>query len=103
LLTIHKAAQKIGLNLEEYNLIKRNIAEIEHDLQRLRDPLCMHLPAPPPKTPNYSATEIARSKKQTADQLQGIYDGIRKNDGRTSSDLLRLGKIIDSATKRLKK
>lgn len=64
LITLHKAAKKAGINLAEYNDIKRQIAEIEHDLRRLRDPLYMHLPAPPPKSKTYSATEIALSKKQ---------------------------------------
>ncbi|XP_050074711.1 calcium uniporter protein, mitochondrial [Anopheles maculipalpis] len=64
LITLHKAAKKAGVNLAEYNDIKRQIAEIEHDLRRLRDPLYMHLPAPPPKTKTFSASEIAFAKKQ---------------------------------------
>ncbi|XP_058054842.1 calcium uniporter protein, mitochondrial [Anopheles bellator] len=68
LITLHKAAKKAGINLAEYNDIKRQIAEIEHDLRRLRDPLYMHLPAPPPKSRTFSASEIANSKKQQ--QLQ---------------------------------
>ncbi|XP_049299339.1 calcium uniporter protein, mitochondrial [Anopheles funestus] len=64
LITLHKAAKKAGINLAEYNDIKRQIAEIEHDLRRLRDPLYMHLPAPPPKTKTFSASEIAFAKKQ---------------------------------------
>ncbi|XP_050097972.1 calcium uniporter protein, mitochondrial [Anopheles aquasalis] len=66
LITLHKAAKKAGINLAEYNDIKRQIAEIEHDLRRLRDPLYMHLPAPPPKSRTFSASEIAFSKKQQA-------------------------------------
>ncbi|XP_035906065.1 calcium uniporter protein, mitochondrial isoform X2 [Anopheles stephensi] len=64
LITLHKAAKKAGVNLAEYNDIKRQIAEIEHDLRRLRDPLYMHLPAPPPKTKTFSASELAFAKKQ---------------------------------------
>uniref|UniRef100_A0A182NKB6 Calcium uniporter protein n=1 Tax=Anopheles dirus TaxID=7168 RepID=A0A182NKB6_9DIPT len=64
LITLHKAAKKAGVNLAEYNDIKRQIAEIEHDLRRLRDPLYMHLPAPPPKSKTFSASEIAFAKKQ---------------------------------------
>lgn len=70
LITLHKAAKKAGINLAEYNDIKRQIAEIEHDLRRLRDPLYMHLPAPPPKSKTYSATEIALSKKQKKAALE---------------------------------
>uniref|UniRef100_A0AAG5DGK6 Calcium uniporter protein n=2 Tax=Anopheles atroparvus TaxID=41427 RepID=A0AAG5DGK6_ANOAO len=75
LITLHKAAKKAGINLAEYNDIKRQIAEIEHDLRRLRDPLYMHLPAAPPKSKTYSATEIALSKKQklaALNALQGV-------------------------------
>lgn len=71
LITLHKAAKKAGVNLAEYNDIKRQIAEIEHDLRRLRDPLYMHLPAPPPKTKTFSASEIAFAKKQ---QLKASLD-----------------------------
>lgn len=70
LITLHKSAKKAGVNLAEYNDIKRKIAEIEHDLRRLRDPLYMHLPAPPPKSPNFSATEIATSKKLLQEALE---------------------------------
>lgn len=70
LIMLHKAAKKAGINLAEYNDIKRKIAEIEHDLRRLRDPLYMHLPAPPPKSPTYSATEIATSKKLLHEALE---------------------------------
>lgn len=70
LITLHKSAKKAGINLAEYNDIKRKIAEIEHDLRRLRDPLYLHLPAPPPKSPNFSATEIATSKKLLQEALE---------------------------------
>lgn len=63
LLALHKAAKKAGLNLHEYNALKRDIAEIENDIRRLRDPLCLHVPAAPVKAPNYSETEITTAKK----------------------------------------
>lgn len=63
LLALHKAAKKAGLNLNEYNHLKREIAEIENDIRRLRDPLCLHLPAAPVKAPNFSETEITTAKK----------------------------------------
>lgn len=63
LLALHKSAKKAGLNLNEYNALKREIADIENDIRRLRDPLCLHLPVAPIKAPNYSETEITTAKK----------------------------------------
>lgn len=60
---MHKSAKKSGLDLAQYNNLKREIAVIENDIRRLRDPLCLHLPAPPVKSPTYSETEITTAKK----------------------------------------
>lgn len=60
---MHKSAKKSGLDLAQYNNLKREIAEIENDIRRLRDPLYLHLPAPPVKAPTYSETEISTAKK----------------------------------------
>lgn len=97
MITLHKAAKKGGLNLGEYNDIKREIAEVEHDLRRLNDPLYKNLPAFPPKTPNFSQTEIESSKKlkailADAGQLKGAKGSLEK-----------ITNILEAATKRLKK
>lgn len=63
LIALHKSAKKSGLDLAQYNNLKREIAVIENDIRRLRDPLCLHLPAPPVKAPTYSETEISTAKK----------------------------------------
>ncbi|XP_063219888.1 calcium uniporter protein, mitochondrial isoform X1 [Bacillus rossius redtenbacheri] len=44
LIIFHRRARKLGLDLQRYNDLKDNISKIEADLQRLRDPLHMHLP-----------------------------------------------------------
>lgn len=44
LLTVHKKARKLGLDLDHYNTLKENISRLEVDLKRLRDPLQIHLP-----------------------------------------------------------
>ncbi|XP_055528115.1 calcium uniporter protein, mitochondrial [Wyeomyia smithii] len=88
LITLHKSARKAGVNIAEYNDIKRQIAEIEHDLRRLRDPLYMHLPAPPPKTPTYSATEIATSKKMLQEALENAKGSVDKQAVSKISSLL---------------
>ncbi|XP_050557061.1 calcium uniporter protein, mitochondrial isoform X2 [Spodoptera frugiperda] len=45
LLTLHKKAKKIGLDINHYNSLKDEIAKLEKDLNRLRDPLHIHLPS----------------------------------------------------------
>ncbi|XP_063821068.1 calcium uniporter protein, mitochondrial isoform X2 [Ostrinia nubilalis] len=45
LLTLHKKAKKIGLDINHYNHLKDEIDKLEKDLGRLRDPLHIHLPA----------------------------------------------------------
>lgn len=44
LLTMYKRAKKYKFDIEKYNVLRRDIAEIEHDLRRLRDPLTIQLP-----------------------------------------------------------
>ncbi|RUS68760.1 hypothetical protein EGW08_023478 [Elysia chlorotica] len=44
LIKFHKLASKEKLDVEKYNTLKDAIAEAENDLQRLRDPLQLHLP-----------------------------------------------------------
>lgn len=97
MITLHKSAKKLGLDLNQYNDIKREIAEIEHDLRRLNDPLYKNLPAAPPKTPNFSQTEIESSKK-----LKGILSDATHLKGAKGS-LEKIANILEEATKRLKK
>ncbi|XP_073840369.1 mitochondrial calcium uniporter isoform X2 [Musca autumnalis] len=44
LLTLYKRAKKRNFDVETYNSLRRQIAEIEYDLRRLRDPLNLQLP-----------------------------------------------------------
>lgn len=98
LITLHKAAKKAGLDLNEYNDIKREIAEVEHDLRRLNDPLYKNLNATPPKTPNYSQTEINSAKKLK----NMLADAVLLKDG-GKGNLKKITDILQEATKRLKK
>lgn len=45
LIAMHKKAKKHGLDLLQYNSLRRKIVEVEEDLRRLRDPLYLHVPA----------------------------------------------------------
>lgn len=59
LLTLHKKAKKLGLDLNQYNQLKDQISKVELDLKKLRNPLKLRLPptataqreAAPEKTP----------------------------------------------------
>lgn len=44
LMHFHKKARKVGLDVAEYNRLKDSVAQLERDLQRLRDPLRVHHP-----------------------------------------------------------
>ena len=77
--------------------MKREIAEIEHDLRRLGDPLYKNLPAFPPKTPNFSQTEIESSKKLKSKLMEALQLKSEK------TSLEKITNILESATKRLKK
>jgi len=44
LITFHKNAKKVGLDVNRYNVLREQIHKIETDLRRLRDPLALHLP-----------------------------------------------------------
>lgn len=59
LLTMYKRAKKNKFDVDRYNLLRSEIAEIEHDLRRLRDPLTIQLPP-----------HISRSQQEHDQQLQ---------------------------------
>nr|6X4S_A Chain A, Calcium uniporter protein,Protein EMRE homolog, mitochondrial-like Protein fusion [Tribolium castaneum]6X4S_B Chain B, Calcium uniporter protein,Protein EMRE homolog, mitochondrial-like Protein fusion [Tribolium castaneum]6X4S_C Chain C, Calcium uniporter protein,Protein EMRE homolog, mitochondrial-like Protein fusion [Tribolium castaneum]6X4S_D Chain D, Calcium uniporter protein,Protein EMRE homolog, mitochondrial-like Protein fusion [Tribolium castaneum]6X4S_E Chain E, Calcium uni len=44
LLLLHKKAKKTGFDVNQYNVLKDQIAKLELDLKRLRDPLKLRLP-----------------------------------------------------------
>lgn len=44
LLTFHKKAKKLGLDLNQYNQLKDQITKVELDLKKLRNPLRLRLP-----------------------------------------------------------
>ncbi len=44
LLTLHKHAKKVNLDVDRYNQLRDSIAQTEYDLKRLRDPLQLQLP-----------------------------------------------------------
>lgn len=66
LLTVHNSAKSKGLDINEYNDIKRQIAETEFDLKRLKDPLYLQMP------PNFQkllppSKQVSRIKVENVD------------------------------------
>lgn len=64
LIAMHKKAKKQGLDLLQYNALRRQIVEIEEDLRRLRDPLYLHVPAVPKKI--FGSTELTEEEAAMA-------------------------------------
>ncbi|XP_063726597.1 calcium uniporter protein, mitochondrial-like [Symsagittifera roscoffensis] len=52
LISFYKGSKKKQFDVTKYNDLRDQIAQIELDLKRLRDPLALHLPILPPKTPD---------------------------------------------------
>lgn len=96
MLALHNKARKVGLDLNAYNDLKREVAEIEFDLRRLKDPLYKNLTLTPPKTSTYSSTEIASAKKVKA------LLGENKFLGSNSNSIEKFVNFFESVTKRLK-
>ncbi|XP_037908151.1 calcium uniporter protein, mitochondrial isoform X3 [Hermetia illucens] len=89
LMTIHKRAKKKGFDLETYNNLKRQQAETEYDLNRLRDPLNLQLPT----GWNTSNSSLSSTSISSEDD----------NKSTMSSSKSKLNKLISAATKKLKK
>lgn len=62
LITLHKKAKKLGLDLNQYNQLKDQITKVELDLTKLRNPLRLRLP-PSATAPKEAPTtpEVAKS------------------------------------------
>jgi hypothetical protein len=56
LINFYRGCKKHQFDVIKYNDLKDRIAQIELDLKRLRDPLALHLPILPPKTPDEEYT-----------------------------------------------
>lgn len=66
MLTVHKKARKLGLDVTQYNQLKDKIRFLEKDLRRLRDPLSMKLP------PHYTSQFQDFKKESTMDKLKKL-------------------------------
>lgn len=71
LLTLHKKAKKLGLDLNQYNQLKDQISKVELDLKRLRNPLRLKVPpsaAVPKETPPAVTVDKPPTVKEWSNQ-----------------------------------
>ncbi|KAL5282331.1 MCU.2 family protein [Megaselia abdita] len=66
LLSIHKRAKQKSFDIDQYNTMKRQIAEVEFDLKRLKDPL--YLEFPPHFQKSLPPSKQSSSKMQTGEE-----------------------------------
>lgn len=70
LLCFHKKAKKLGLNVDKYNMLKNRLAELNKDLERLRDPLALNLPHAVLKEPRTSQAPLAKAQQTIKNLLR---------------------------------
>lgn len=69
LLTIHKKAKKVGVDLAKYNQLRDQIRKVEHKLNKLRNPLRLQVPPQSAAvTGTASAQELAKPCDTTTEQ-----------------------------------
>ncbi|XP_042877898.1 calcium uniporter protein, mitochondrial-like isoform X1 [Penaeus japonicus] len=73
LLSFHKKAKKLGMDVSQYNDLKNQLASLESDLRRLRDPLALNLPHSALKTPPTAQAPLAKAQKHIKNLL-GLKD-----------------------------
>lgn len=99
---MHKKAKKKGFNIDQYNNLRRQISEIEHDLKRLRDPLYLRLSPTQNKSMFYddNSFTLNSDKHKTSDNSikNSISNVIKRN-----KDKFDISDIFESATKKFKK
>ncbi|XP_017468936.1 PREDICTED: uncharacterized protein LOC108360945 isoform X2 [Rhagoletis zephyria] len=73
LISIHKKAKRKNFDIEKYNILRRQIAEAEYDLRRLRDPINLQLPPHIDRsqriTSNEPPTSVTSEKKPVSFRL----------------------------------
>lgn len=74
LLSFHKRAKKSGLDVEKYNMLKNRLAELQSDLERLRDPLALNLPHSHKIEPELASTAPLAKAQRTLKNLLGLRE-----------------------------
>ncbi|KAK3864513.1 hypothetical protein Pcinc_029782 [Petrolisthes cinctipes] len=74
LLSFHKRAKKTGLNVDKYNMLKNRLAELQTDLERLRDPLALNLPQSHKMEPHLTSSAPLAKAQRTLKNLLGLRE-----------------------------
>lgn len=100
LITMHKKAKKRGFNVDQYNNLKRQVAEVEYDLRRLRDPLYVrHSPSSASTIPNQFIDNAILPPSSPSSSLSGnLLNNSLLNDPKK-----KITSILDAAAKKFKK
>lgn len=94
LITMYKKAQKQGFDIEQYNILRRQLAEVEHDLRRLRDPLYFR----------YANASTVGPSTIVDKECQGsVPNQLPVGAFTKPSQKSRIAAIIDEAAKKLQK
>lgn len=90
LITMHKKARKSNFDVDQYNLLKRELADVQTDLRRLRDPLYHRY-----SNAAAMSSALRNTGHRYADEVAGQCLAGVKPKGKIAS-------IIDSAVRKLK-
>lgn len=101
LITMHKKAKKKGFDVDQYNNLRRQVAEVEYDLQRLRDPL--YLRVSPTIYGTSSVSKLASSSSLASSFARSSQFSPNLPASKKSSLLSSASEIIVSAAKKFKK
>lgn len=94
---MHKKAKKRGFDVDQYNNLRRQVADVEYDLQRLRDPLYLRVSPTVYGTSSVSKLGSSSSSSVTPSKFSPNLPTSKK------TLLSSAGDIIESATKIFKK
>ena len=71
LLHFHKKAKKVGMDIDKYNELKNSVAEMENNLERLRDPLRIHSASSPAVQPTQQTASLWNKTQFRLSTLMG--------------------------------
>lgn len=97
---MYKKAKKQGLEIEKYNKLKQQIADIEYDLRRLHDPLYLRMS---PNATNTYTKDGLHAKHFL--RTKSLADSIKITDPTTlkaNKPFAGISQIFAAATKKLK-
>lgn len=104
LLSLYKKAKKKGLDINKYNTLKQQIADVEYDLRRLHDPLYLRMS--PNATNSYKIDGLHvkhfKRNKTNVTSVSQLAD-FAAEDVKPTNSFGNLTEILKAATKKFQK